>query len=63
MADAQPRIRYRLRQDGMVVAWAEGPTALDELIHYARVYGQDGPVFVEHYYRRKWRTLAKRMPW
>lgn len=56
------RERYRLIQDGIPVAWADGPTALDEIIHYARVYGQDGPVFVQRHAKGKWKTYARRMP-
>lgn len=56
------RQRYRLKQDGIPVAWADGPTALDEIIHYARVYGQDGPVLIEQYRSGKWKAFARRSP-
>lgn len=49
------RIRFRLKQDGIPVAWAEGTNALNEIQHYAAVYRRDGPVLIEHYERRKWR--------
>ena len=39
--------RYRLRQDGMIVASAEGPEAEREIRHYAMVYGQDAPCEIE----------------
>ena len=41
-ADAE----FEVRQDGMMVAGASGPRdrALREALHYAQVYGQDGPV-------------------
>jgi len=39
--------RFRLKQDGLVVASAEGPTALAEIKHYAMVYGQDGHVVIQ----------------
>lgn len=51
------RQRFRIRQDGMSVAWAEGPGALAEIQHYALVYGQDAPVQIEVYQAKKWRTL------
>jgi hypothetical protein len=54
--------RYRLKQDGTVVAGVEGPTALDDIIHYARVYGQDGPVTIERHENGKWREYARRHP-
>ena len=59
---AEGRIRYRLRQNGTVVAWADGPTAMAEIQHYALVYGQDAPVCIEHYERHKWRSLSPPVP-
>jgi hypothetical protein len=47
--------RFRLVQDGMVVAAAEGPDAFREIAHYAFVYGQDGPVFIQEKRAGKWR--------
>lgn len=41
--------RFQVRQDGMVVASGSGtdPVAVQrEAVHYARVYGQDGPIKV-----------------
>jgi hypothetical protein len=37
-------MRYRVIQDGMPVAWATGER---EILHYAAIYGQDGPVAIE----------------
>ena len=49
------RERFRLKQHGIPVAWAEGVGALREIEHYAFVYQQDAPVLIEHYSRGKWR--------
>lgn len=41
------RWRFRIIQDGQPVAGGDAPdrkTAMREMIHYAMVYGQDGPV-------------------
>lgn len=54
------RERYRLKQDGIPVAWAEGPEAAGEIMHYAAVYGQDGPVLVERHMFGKWRAWPPR---
>ena len=51
------RQRFRLKQDGIPVAWAEGPQALGEICHYAMVYAQDGPVMIEHHTNGKWRKF------
>jgi hypothetical protein len=53
--DLLERERYRLIQDGMPVAWSEGPLAINEINHYALVYGQDGPVKIERHSSGKWR--------
>jgi hypothetical protein len=52
------RERFRLKQDGIPVAWSEGPNALAEINHYAAVYGQDGPVMIERHTKGKWRKFA-----
>jgi len=51
--------RYRLKQDGMVVAQVEGPSALKEISHYAFVYSQDGPVEIEQHTKGRWLSLTK----
>lgn len=48
------RVRFRLKQGGISVAWSEGPNALAEILHYARVYSQDGPVMIEHHHKGRW---------
>ena len=47
---------YRLIQGGQPVAWAEGPVedARREIVHYAAVYLQDGPVRIERRVGKKW---------
>lgn len=41
--------RFRLLQDGMIVAQSVGPrdAALREIVHYAHVYSQEGSVLIE----------------
>jgi hypothetical protein len=44
------KYRGRIIQDGMPVAWAEADNEADmlrEMMHYASVYQQDGPVQIE----------------
>lgn len=53
------RIRFRLKQDGIPVAWAEGPSALAEIMHYATVYSQDGPVLIEQHRSGKWKAWKR----
>jgi hypothetical protein len=50
------REEYRIMQDGEMVAKLSGPkkTALPSILHYAMMYGQDGPVRVERREGRKW---------
>lgn len=52
------RVRYRLKQDGIPVAWADGPSAYEEIRRYAAVYGQDGPVMIESKAPKgKWKAM------
>ena len=46
--------RYRLIQDGIVVAQCDGDRAWQEINHYATVYGQDGPVQIEKRHHGRW---------
>lgn len=48
--------RYRLKQDGIVVAVVEGPSqsARQEIMHYAMMYAQDGPVVIERIRNGRW---------
>jgi hypothetical protein len=46
---------YRLIQDGQPVAWAEGPKADVEIVHYAFVYAQDGPVTIQKKVNGRWK--------
>lgn len=52
--------RYRLWQDGMIVASVEAEDddrAQAEIRHYATVYSQDGPVKVEVHHAGRWRAF------
>lgn len=51
-------LHYRIKQDGLVVASAEGQSADAEIAHYAAVYGQDGPITVEKKVGRRWQEVA-----
>ncbi|GLT01154.1 hypothetical protein GCM10007897_25450 [Sphingobium jiangsuense] len=55
------RLRFRLVQGGIPVAWSEGPRAYDEIMHYAVVYSQDGPVKIQAHERGKWRPWPPRL--
>lgn len=50
---------FRLKVDGMVVAGAAGPTAEAQIMHYALVYSQDGPVTVQELSNGRWRNFLK----
>lgn len=52
------RDRFRLKQDGIPVAWTDGPTAMFEIMHYAMVYRKDGPVLIEHHRNGKWKAFT-----
>lgn len=47
--------RYRLKLNGQPEAWTEGPNALADILHYATVYSQDGPVQIEIYENKRWK--------
>ena len=46
---------YRLIQDGQPVAWVEGPKADTEIMRYAYVYAQDGPVTIQKKVNGRWK--------
>jgi len=49
--------RYRIIQDGQPVAGCEcvdPDAARREIMHYAKVYAQDGPVTVQAHNGRRW---------
>ncbi len=54
------RIRFRIVQDGIPVAWTEGHRAQGEIMHYAMVYSKDGPVQIQSHSRGKWRPWPPR---
>jgi hypothetical protein len=45
------RKEYRLLQGGETVA---GSTSLSDILHYAFVYGQDGPVTIQQRLKGRW---------
>ena len=49
---------FRLLQDGMVVARATSPA---DIMHYALMYGQDGPVFIQARVNGRWREVEQTM--
>lgn len=51
---------FRLIQSGQVVARTEGPHAhaLREIMHYANVYRQDGPLLIERRDGKRWRMYG-----
>jgi hypothetical protein len=51
--------RFRLIQDGQVVASAEGDNALAEIRHYALIYSQDGPVTIQKRHNRRWHDWSE----
>lgn len=50
------RAEFRLLQDGMVVATATSPA---DIVHYALMYGQDGPVVIEARTNGRWRKVEQ----
>lgn len=50
---------YRLLQSGEVVARSEGEHSLREIMHYAVVYSQDGPVSIQRRVKRHWRSYGE----
>mgnify|MGYP000447632108 CR=1 FL=1 len=55
----EPSEEYRLIQDGVEVASVYGPSgdARREIVHYAMVYAQDGPVQIEKREGRRWKQI------
>lgn len=52
--------RYRLKQNGLIVAFAMGNEAEREIMHYAMIYAQDGPVTVERRAANgKWKVVKR----
>ena len=47
--------RFRLLQDGQPVAWVEGRSSVADIIHYAAVYEQDGPVVIQKRVNGRWK--------
>jgi hypothetical protein len=53
---------YRILQDDLMVARAEGPHALREIMHYANVYRQDGRLTVQRRVNKRWKMFGCLMP-
>ena len=51
--------RWRLLQDGVPVAWADGARAANEIAHYALVYSSDGPVEIQYRHNGRWKRATK----
>ncbi len=47
---------YRLLQDGMVVA---ASTSAADILHYALVYGEDGPVKMQQRINGRWADMTE----
>lgn len=58
-------IAFRIRQDGKTVAKAEGRfvEAEAEIMHYARLYRQDGEVTIQHNAEGYWKRYALLCQW
>ena len=49
--------KYRLLQDGLIVAFTEASTdeqAKREIMHYAMIYSEDGPIKVQKLKGKTW---------
>lgn len=59
MLEPDYRWRWRIKQDGMVVAAGDGPdrrSAEREMSHYAMLYAQEGSIVIEtRTGKNKWR--------
>jgi len=49
-------MNYRIIQNGYPVAWSNSER---EILHYAAVYSQDGPVILEQRTGGRWRILTQ----
>lgn len=58
MITPEPTEAYRIKQDGMIVARAEGQQSLREIMHYATVYSQDGALLIERRVKKRWRKFG-----
>ena len=62
MGEVGDTMRFRLMQDGMVVAGVEGPSvrAMEEASHYLAVYSEDGPCTLQFYTKgKRWRDVRE----
>lgn len=59
----QKTTSFRIRQDNMVVAKCEGPTAEAEILNYAAQYRQDGEITIQHNAGGHWKRYALLCQW
>lgn len=59
------RIAFHIRQEGQTVARVEGapPQALQEIMHYAAQYRQDGEITIQHNAEGHWKRFALLCQW
>lgn len=60
------RIAFRVRQSGQTVACVEGDdhiSAEAEIMHYARLYREEGDVAVQHNAAGHWKRFALLCQW
>ena len=55
--------RFRIRQDGLTVAGAEGPNAEAAILHYASQYREDGELTIQHNANGHWKRWALFCQW
>lgn len=60
MSDDRDTASFRLMQHECPVAEVSGPTlrAWAEICHYASVYGQDGPCYIQALVDGEWKVVA-----
>ncbi|WP_395543417.1 hypothetical protein [Neotabrizicola sp. sgz301269] len=56
-------IAFRIRQNGMTVARAEGENAEGYIWHYAQQYRADGEVTIQHNAEGHWKRYALLCQW
>jgi hypothetical protein len=55
--------RFRIRQDGVTVAAAEGPNAESMILFYADQYREDGEITIQHNAEGHWKRWALFCQW
>lgn len=59
----QRNIRFRIRQNGMTVAGAEGENAETLIWQYAHQYRKDGEITIQHNAEGHWKRYALLCQW